>query len=629
MTSSGGPWTSTRPTSMATRRLTTERRAWTMCSIQTIATPSPLMRRTSEISSGSSSSVSPPAISSSSSTRGRVASARASSRRLRSSSVSAPARVLALRVRPVSCSAVTEASAGLTPARPELAPTSTFSKTVSASNGWGIWWVRAMPARHRACGGRRVTSRPAKRTAPRSGRRRPISKLSAVVLPAPLGPMTPSASPSSTARLIPPMTTSEQKDLNTPPTASKAGMGSPLADGLRLPERLQCPSRGDVRRRLVTDDDHVEGEVLALHPLATDERGLGDVGHGPLGPADRSHDRVEVGGLDRGDDRGLVVHARRPLQRIEADLEERVDEAERLRPLLLGLRRVGGGQLARGGAGERRLERMLRRPPYLSGHAGAERAQRLHRAREEQGLAHAGDLGLEALLGGLLPERRPVRGDRHAGDDLDLGVLEGRDLRGEIVAQVRVAAGIDQRVAGLGQHGWEAALLVPPRVAVAVVGPERADDPVGGDRAPHVEEDADDVFQPPEEVIGRLEAGVGLAPAREEPRLPRADARDARRAVDLALVRDRIGRLRRARDQHEVDLVRKDQPGGHLGRPVRIRLAVAHDDLDGKPLPLDRQAGGRLADAPDHKRVTLAESGQRPRLRAHVADLERAPLGQR
>src|SRR5678815_2828909 len=145
-----------------------------------------------------------------------------------------------------------------------------------------------MPARHRACGGRLVTSRPAKRTAPRSGRRRPIRRLSAVVLPAPLGPMTPSASPSSTARLSPSMTTSEPKDLKTPSSASKAGMRSPLADGLRLPERLQCPSRRDVRRRLVADD-HVEGELLALHPLAADQRGLGDVGHRALGPADRSH----------------------------------------------------------------------------------------------------------------------------------------------------------------------------------------------------------------------------------------------------------------------------------------------------------------------------------------------------
>src|SRR4029453_1835897 len=49
---------------------------------------------------------------------------------------------------------------------------------------------------------------------------------------------------------------------------------------------------------------------------------------------------------------------------------------------------------------------------------------------------------------------------------------------------------------------------------------------------------------------------------------------------------------------------------------------------DGKGLPLDRQTGRRLAHAGHHERVALAEAGQRPRLRAHVADLERALLRQ-
>ena len=135
---------------MATSRSTTDRSACTMCSIQMIATPSPLMRRIEPTSSGTSCSVSPPAISSSSSTRGRVASARASSSRLRSSSVSAPARVLALGAQ---ARELERGDGGVVrparSARPStLAPTRTFSKTVSASNGWGIWWVSAMPARH-------------------------------------------------------------------------------------------------------------------------------------------------------------------------------------------------------------------------------------------------------------------------------------------------------------------------------------------------------------------------------------------------------------------------------------------------------------------------------------------------
>src|SRR5258705_9325899 len=128
---------------------------------------------------------------------------------------------------------------------------------------------------------------------PRSGRRRPIMRLSAVVLPAPLGPMTPSASPSSTAKLSPSMTTREPNAFATPSSASSEAITSPPANRLDLPERLQRARRRDVWRRLVADDHHVEGEVLALHPLAAHQRRLGDVGHGTLGPADRSHDRIQ------------------------------------------------------------------------------------------------------------------------------------------------------------------------------------------------------------------------------------------------------------------------------------------------------------------------------------------------
>src|SRR6185295_8497111 len=133
-----------------------------------------------------------------------------------------------------------------------------------------------MPARQRAWGAALVMSRPAKITAPRSGRRRPIIRLSAVVLPAPFGPMTPSASRSPTARVRSSMTRSDPNVFETFCSASSAAISgrgrSRLADG---PE---FPGDWDVRRRLVADHDHVEPEVLAAHPLPADERGLGDVG---------------------------------------------------------------------------------------------------------------------------------------------------------------------------------------------------------------------------------------------------------------------------------------------------------------------------------------------------------------
>src|SRR5262245_11119759 len=520
MTASGGPSIRLRPKLIATSRSTAERSACTMCSIQTIATPRARTSRTTPTSSCTSCSPSPPAISSSKSTRGLVASARASSSRLRSSRVRTPARLFALAASPDSSSASRQTAAASRSARPPpwVAPTRTFSNTVIASNGWGIWCVSAMPARHRTCAGIVVTSRPSKTTRPRSGRSRPAIRWSAVVLPAPLGPMTPTASCSSTDRLRRSMTRSEPKARETSSSARSAG-------GLRLRERSQGTARGEARRARVRHDRHVERHALAAPPLPTDQRRLGHVADRPLAPADRAGDRVEIGRLDGGEHGVLVVDARRTLEHVEADLEERVNEAERLRPLLLRLLRVGGGQLAGGGPGERRLERMLRRPPDLGRHAVAEVAQRLDRAREQQGLAHRGDLWSESLLRGLLPEGRPVRRQRHARDDLDLLVLERRDLRRVIVGQVGIAPGVDHLVAGLAERRREPALLVAPGVAVAVVGPERADDLAGRHGVPHVDEHADDVLEPPEVVIGPLEAGLGLAPAAEEPRLPRTHRR--------------------------------------------------------------------------------------------------------
>ena len=84
-------------------------------------------------------------------------------------------------------------------ALPNVAPTSTFSKTLSPPNGRGIWAVRPMPIRQRACAGARVTSIPRSGRARRRGAARPATRLSNVVLPAPLGPTMPRASPSATS----------------------------------------------------------------------------------------------------------------------------------------------------------------------------------------------------------------------------------------------------------------------------------------------------------------------------------------------------------------------------------------------------------------------------------------------
>src|SRR2546423_5506519 len=63
-----------------------------------------------------------------------------------------------------------------------------------------IWKERASPLRARRGARRCVTSSPANRMRPLSGRRSPASWLMKVVLPAPFGPMIACVSPSRTAR---------------------------------------------------------------------------------------------------------------------------------------------------------------------------------------------------------------------------------------------------------------------------------------------------------------------------------------------------------------------------------------------------------------------------------------------
>ncbi|CAM5490014.1 hypothetical protein SCALM49S_06825 [Streptomyces californicus] len=67
----------------------------------------------------------------------------------------------------------------------------------------GCWKLRAMPRRLRAAVPLRVMSAPSRAMAPRSGRSVPAIRLSRVVLPAPLGPMTACRAPGTRRRLTP------------------------------------------------------------------------------------------------------------------------------------------------------------------------------------------------------------------------------------------------------------------------------------------------------------------------------------------------------------------------------------------------------------------------------------------
>src|SRR5271166_6931409 len=81
-------------------------------------------------------------------------------------------------------------------------------------------------------------------------------------------------------------------------------------------------------------------------------------------------------------------------------------------------------------------------------------------------------------------------------------------------------------------------------------------------------------------MIGACEALLRITVATEEIRLPWAIRGDARHLVDLGLIGDRIGGVRRGRSHNEIDLVTQDQFGRDLRGPRAARLAVLADDFD-------------------------------------------------
>src|SRR5882757_1578683 len=169
------------------------------CSTITMVMPSPWMRRTSSIAARTSVGVNPAIASSSSSALGSEASARAISSRLRPGVPRLLAGASAKGPRPTRCStsrALARASRAV--GWRSSAPIVALSSTDIDSKVSGTWKLRARPSRARASGGWLVTSMPAKCTVPDVTGRSPVRQLKKVDLPAPLGPIRPRMSPSST-----------------------------------------------------------------------------------------------------------------------------------------------------------------------------------------------------------------------------------------------------------------------------------------------------------------------------------------------------------------------------------------------------------------------------------------------
>jgi len=123
----------------------------------------------------------------------------------------------------------------------------------------------------------------------------------------------------------------------------------------------------------------------------------------------------------------------------------------------------------------------------------------------------------------------------------------------------------------------------------------------------------------------RTAGWIGLAA--DEPGLPRRHRRNAGNLFDLALRRNRIGRLRRRGHKHQVDLVLDDQILCDLSGAVGIRLAVLDDDFHWKGRAADLDAGlGGFLEIRDDEVVSFGERGKWAGLRADVAEFYGARL---
>ena len=209
-----------------------------------------------------------------------------------------------------------------------------------------------------------------------------------VDLPAPFGPITASASPSSTARLT---------AVHGLERAVELGDSVEFQED-RHDELSLRPPRVLARRPFFTRPVNAQEYLIASNGLSSGMFGadllkticrsylnflpffhcpptsgvVQTFGTGLVGPPAfqviGTDQRLVVGVLDGVADRA-GVELLGALEDVDRDLEVGVLEADRLGPLLLGGRRVGVAELLRRLAGEARLERMMLRPPHFGRHA--------------------------------------------------------------------------------------------------------------------------------------------------------------------------------------------------------------------------------------------------------------------
>src|SRR5277367_6123247 len=137
--------------------------------------------------------------------------------------------------------------------------------------GFGTWWARPIPRRHLRLTPDRVTSSPRNTTEPSDGRRAPERMFRSVVLPAPLGPTMPIASPAPTAKSTPSSTTRAPKRLWIPAAARIGFASDPSMLWTLRVVRLELRLDRDVVVVGVLAEDPLvrEGTAFRLDPLAS------------------------------------------------------------------------------------------------------------------------------------------------------------------------------------------------------------------------------------------------------------------------------------------------------------------------------------------------------------------------
>ena len=133
--------------------------------------------------------------------------------------------------------------------------------------------------------------------------------------------------------------------------------------------------------------------------------------------------------------------------RLVRDLEQRVDGAQRLQPLLPARLLEAGGEVFGALPCQGRLVGVEGRPPAVGGDVVDQGVERCHVRREEQHLGDRRQLGLEALLSRLLPEGVEVGRQGDVGEKLGAAGLELVDHPAEVGGAVGVGAAVEGLVA--------------------------------------------------------------------------------------------------------------------------------------------------------------------------------------